>query len=69
MESSKFNKDLAQEIINKLKEVNELIEKASSDANFPDPITLSLDEFAYLVAFQCVYMNCKANIEVLREAF
>ena len=69
MESSKFNKDLAQEIITKLKETSELIEKASRDADLPDPITLSLDEFAAIVAFQCVYMNCKANIEVLREAF
>ena len=69
MESSKFNKDLAQEIINKLEETIELIEKASSDANFPDPITLSLNELGALVSFQCVYMNCKANIKVLRETF
>lgn len=69
MESSKFNKDLAQEIITKLEEASELIEKASQDTDWSDVITLSLDEFEDLVAIQCVYMNCKANIEVLRDAF
>lgn len=69
MESSKFNKDLAQEIITKLEETIELIEKASSDANFPDPITLSLDELEDLVAIQCAYMNCEATIEMLQQTF
>ena len=69
MDLSKFNKDLAQEIITKLQEISELIEKASQDTDWSDVITLRLEELEDLVTIQCVYMNCKTNIEVLRETF
>lgn len=69
MKPSKFNKDLAQEIITKLKEASELVENVSLDADSYSQIELSIDELEALVAIQCTYMNCKANIEMLQQVF
>ena len=69
MELSKFNKDLAQEIITKLEEISELVENVSLAADSSSQITLSLDELEALVAIECAYMNCEATIEMLQEIF
>ena len=69
MELSKFNKDLAQEIITKLKEASELVENVSLAADSSSQITLSLDELEALVVIQCAYMNCNITIKMLQEIF